>query len=76
MARTEVTMDTEMCEFEECAYCGANIVGSDVGRVPAVDDDEAWERLAAEHDPECEWIATRAHRRDYRDVARATGQEV
>jgi hypothetical protein len=74
MARTEGTMDT-MCEFEECAYCGTEIVGADMGRVPELDDDEAWERIAAEHAPDCEWIATRAHRRDYRDEARAAHLE-
>jgi hypothetical protein len=32
--------------------------------VPDADDDEAWGELAAEHDDDCEWIATRAHQRD------------
>ena len=44
----------------ECIYC-YNIVSED-GEVPAVDDDEMWDAIAPEHDPECEWVVTRAHR--------------
>ena len=42
----------------ECLYC-YNPVGT--LDVPASWDDEMWEALAEEHDPDCEWIATRAH---------------
>jgi hypothetical protein len=45
-------------EDPECAYC-YNLVTT--LEVPSVADDEMWELLAEEHDPECEWIATRAH---------------
>lgn len=44
----------------ECMYC-LQIVTS--GEVPDVYDDEAWERIAREHHPGCEWVNTRAHRR-------------
>ena len=49
-----------------CTYCGAEDVTD--GPVPASDDTAAWERLAVEHEPGCEWIATRAHRYDVRLV--------
>jgi hypothetical protein len=45
-----------------CADCGREHALTD--GVPDADDDEAWGKLAAEHDNDCEWIATRAHRRD------------
>lgn len=48
---------------EGCAYCGEMIPASLAAEVPPVADDEAWTRLAAEHWPGCEWIATRAHHR-------------
>ena len=31
--------------------------------VPDEDDETAWSDLAKCHHPDCEWIATRAHRR-------------
>ena len=50
----------------ECAYCSADVPGDVRGEEapPAVDDDVAWIDLAAHHLPSCEWILTRAHRRD------------
>ena len=59
-------------ELAECIYCYNNgYLGDAASRgyvhlvttleVPASWDDEMWEALAEEHDPECEWIATRAH---------------
>jgi hypothetical protein len=45
-----------------CIYCGAEIENSQ--EVPAVQDDAAWETLARKHAEDCEWIATRAHRRE------------
>lgn len=53
---------SKACEPEECADCLAD-VDSGLG-VPAVSDDEAWEDLATQHRDDCEWIATRAHRRE------------
>lgn len=44
---------------EECAYCGSDPVTL---TVPPTSDDAAWAELAKEHSPDCEWIATRAHR--------------
>jgi hypothetical protein len=43
----------------ECIYC-YNLTTE--GDVPAVDDSEMWDLIAQEHDPECEWVVTRAHR--------------
>ena len=42
----------------ECAYCGR--MGYDT--VPAIDADSEWDMIAKDHAPDCEWIATRAHR--------------
>lgn len=49
-------------EVSICAYCTAT-VPADEG-VPALRDDAAWTALGADHAEGCEWIATRAHRRD------------
>jgi hypothetical protein len=46
----------------ECAYCARDVADHTHEPPPAVDDDEAWTTLAAEHAPDCEWITTRAHR--------------
>lgn len=47
----------------ECIYCGADVEAVDEDfQSPAVDDDEAWTALAAQHRLGCEWIVTRAHR--------------
>ena len=40
----------------ECDYCHNLVISMDV---PDYDDDEMWEMLAEEHDPECMWIATK-----------------
>ena len=50
-------------EDEECAYCNREIPANKVN-APAEDDEEAWEALAKYHREWCEWITTRAHRRD------------
>ena len=42
----------------------ADPLAHDLGAVPAVDDDAAWAALEIQHGKNCEWIATRAHRRD------------
>jgi len=47
---------------EPCAYCHAEI--PDGEPVPALDDEETWMVLALDHADDCEWIRTRAHRRD------------
>lgn len=44
-----------------CIYCG--LLGLHGSEVPAVDDDEAWARLGAEHESYCEWLDTRAHQK-------------
>lgn len=44
-----------------CVYCTSYVCHADNEPVPALDDDEEWERMAADHDADCEWIATRAH---------------
>jgi hypothetical protein len=50
-------------EWMECLYCNKLIDADLESDVPAVDDDDAWQALAREHDVDCEWIETRAHRR-------------
>ena len=49
-----------MATEHECIYCGYECDATD--EAPDTDDDEAWASLAAEHDPDCEWVRTRAHR--------------
>ena len=52
-------------EEVECLYCGATIPGcTDCPNAPPEDDDTAWAELAAQHREDCEWVLTRAHRRD------------
>jgi hypothetical protein len=46
--------------MDRCNYCDQDVTDETI--VPAVDDDEAWAALAAEHADTCEWIETRAHR--------------
>jgi hypothetical protein len=50
---------------QQCIYCGSEV--SDDSQVPAYDDHDAWDTLAVEHDVDCEWIRTRAHRRQEPD---------
>jgi hypothetical protein len=45
-----------------CIYCDQEIPLEKATEVPSPSDDAAWERLAEDHAPGCEWIATRAHR--------------
>lgn len=44
-----------------CAYCGAIVLNAGE-YVPPVDDDKAWDDLEGQHEPDCEWVITRAHR--------------
>jgi hypothetical protein len=66
LARTYEYTDTELVADytdqarEECAYCGADVLCEEP---PPEDDEAAWARIAQEHDPDCEWVLTRAHRR-------------
>lgn len=46
--------------MSDCIYCNAEV--ADETRVPALDDEDAWQELAREHATDCEWILTRAHR--------------
>jgi hypothetical protein len=46
----------------ECIYCNREVEESET--VPGPHDDEAWRKLAAQHNPACEWALTRAHTRD------------
>ena len=59
---TDVKIDERGRRVIGCAYCGREHALPD--SVPDADDDEAWGELAAKHDDDCEWIATRAHWRD------------
>ena len=45
-----------------CIYCGRRVVDNTI--VPPRGDGDAWTELASEHDADCEWIATRAHRQN------------
>jgi len=47
-----------------CMYCDLDIEETSDTLVPGVRDDEQWAELAKEHAPDCEWILTRAHRRE------------
>jgi hypothetical protein len=61
----------------ECAYCSRDVPAANATDcVPAVDDDEEWESLAAHHLPSCEWILTRAHRRDVPTLTTAETDEI
>lgn len=58
----------------ECAYCDRE--SEPCSSVPAVDDDTAWTDLARHHLPSCEWILTRAHRRDVPSLTTAETAEI
>lgn len=45
-----------------CIYCDRAVPHRET--VPPATDDEAWDELATEHYEDCEWVATRAHRRE------------
>jgi hypothetical protein len=47
-----------------CICCDMEIPEADRLTVPSPGDDLEWGRLAEQHAPGCEWIATRAHRLD------------
>lgn len=52
----------------DCACCDREIPEADRSTVPGPGDDAGWDRLAGQHAPGCEWIATRAHRLDLLDL--------
>lgn len=45
----------------ECAYCARDVHET---AIPALGDSGGWAELASEHAADCEWVLTRAHRRD------------
>lgn len=52
-------------ETVECTYCSRDVPAAGTDKaVPALDDDDAWDALAHHHARGCEWVVTRAHRRD------------
>ncbi len=51
---------TDQNERAMCIYCRLTV--AQLVENPAVSDVRAWDELAREHNPSCEWIATRAHR--------------
>lgn len=61
-------------EMVECAYCSRDVPVD--GSTPALDDDATWTDLAAHHLPSCEWILTRAHRRDVPALTPAETAEI
>jgi ferredoxin len=48
-------------DADTCSYCERAIADNTV--VPACDDDAGWGELAPSHADDCEWITTRAQRR-------------
>jgi hypothetical protein len=73
LARRAAQAGTNMSEYvrrqvlaepatTECIYCGRTVSGTGEEPTPAVADDDAWAALAPQHEPDCEWITTRAHR--------------
>jgi hypothetical protein len=48
----------------ECAYCARDVADFTHEPPPAPSADDAWAELAKWHAPDCEWIATRARRRE------------
>lgn len=60
--QAEIMEGLRVTEMERCLYCSSEELFSHDDKVPAVDDDEEWERLANLHDADCEWVRTRAHR--------------
>jgi len=60
LVRRRNSMQTHTTEADvECIYCYSLTTPVDV---PTVGDDAMWDAIAGEHDPECEWVQTRAHR--------------
>ena len=65
--KTGLVMECEYCQVAEpepepeCLYC-YNLVTTWKPNPPNVEDSEMWDVLAGEHDPDCEWILTKAHR--------------
>jgi len=57
-----------IAEGHECLYCGHEC--EDL--CPPVDDDDAWDHLAMQHDDDCEWVRTRAHRHEGSEMQRYT----
>ena len=61
----------------ECAYCSHDVPAADAtDAVPPIDDDDAWTDRAKHHLPSCEWILTRAHRRDVEILTPADTAEI
>lgn len=48
---------------DECDSCGRSVLVRDEPP-PAPDDDAAWAELASKHNDGCEWVCTRAYRRE------------
>lgn len=57
--------------MSECIYCGYDTEQTDP---PALGDNEGWDKVATEHADHCEWILTRAFRRDV--PAKHLGSEI
>ena len=46
----------------QCVYCHAKVEDCIEDPIPSTGDDSRWAELAEEHESDCEWITTRAHR--------------
>lgn len=64
------SMEAKMDETMICAHCQRVVP---YRQVPAVDDDAAWKKIAAEHEPHCGWVTTRAHRATAPIIAETAG---
>jgi hypothetical protein len=51
-------------ELPICLHCGREMTGPDPDRMPKLEDEAGWEAEAGRHAPDCEWVRTRAFRRD------------
>jgi hypothetical protein len=60
--RLQSIEDAHGADEGECIYCQSYIEAGDFAAVPDMDDGGEWSRLATQHQPDCEWIYTRAHR--------------
>jgi hypothetical protein len=47
-----------------CLHCGREMTGPDPDFTPKLDDEAGWTAESARHAPDCEWVRTRAFRRD------------
>ncbi len=48
----------------KCAYCGRSVIAPGENESPpGLFDNMAWTELSEDHEADCKWILTRAHKR-------------